>query len=116
MPVCGLFFGLVNSRPRARFESSSFFGAVLTFWTGLAVVQSGDGNVGVTETIESRPLEKFIGPPRRTHPFLRTRLDCGVPLPFAIPIRRCAVQDRAVRRRENGDWQGESFTVFAPQG
>ena len=25
MPVCRLFFGLVNSRPRARFESSSFF-------------------------------------------------------------------------------------------
>jgi len=34
MPVCELFFGLVNSRPRARFESSSFFGAVADFLDG----------------------------------------------------------------------------------
>jgi len=37
---------------------------MLTFWTVLAIIQSGDGPVGVTETMGSRPLEDFSGPLR----------------------------------------------------
>ena len=127
MLVCGFFFGLVNSLPRARFESSSFFGAVLTFWTGAGLVQSDDGTAGVTETMKSRPFEKIYWTARANpsvfegQTTLRARLECGVPVPFVIPTRRCAVQGRAgincrVRRRKMGIGRGESCIVFAPQG
>ena len=87
MPVCELFFSLVNSRRRARFDSSSFFwrGGRLSERGGLAFVQSDNGIVGVTETtaIGKNLLD------RRSEPaVLRAKLECGVPVPFFSPIRR----------------------------
>jgi hypothetical protein len=124
MPVCELFFGLVNSRPRARFESSSFFGAVADFLDGglaWALGQSGDGIVGVTETMESQPVGKICWTARANPSVLAARLECGVPVPFVIPIRCCAVQDRAAincrgGRRKMGIGRDESSIAFAPQG
>ena len=55
-----------------------------TFWTALAVVQSGDGTFGVTETMESRPLEKICWPVQANPFVFAARLECGVPVPFVI--------------------------------
>jgi len=118
MPVCRLFFGLVNSRPPARFESSSLFAAVLLSGRTLAVVQSGDGTAGVAETTKSRPVEKFIGPPGQTHPSWQARLECSVPVPFVLPSLLCGAGGRGsqLSRTQKEMWvgRGEFFIVFPP--
>jgi len=59
MLICRFFFGLVNSRPRARFESLRFSARCWLSGGALALVQSGGGTVDVTETMETRPVKKI---------------------------------------------------------
>ena len=93
MSVFGLFLWPVNSRPRARFESSSFFCCRLSAG-GLAVVQSDDGAVGVTETMEFRPLEGICWTARANRSVVAGPTRVWRPGAICHPIRRCAVQVR----------------------
>jgi hypothetical protein len=121
MLVCGFFFGLVKPRSRARFENSSFFGAVLTFWTGAGRCSVGRWHRRRDRDDEIPAVGKNLFD-RQGEPIGFCGPDESVASRCHLLSRRGVVRCRTVRYRlartqeENRDWQGRVLHCLRASG